>query len=424
MFGRADLLQRVVDVGVDGVHRRVLIVGVSRFARMRAAVGYRLAEDVLLELARRLSGITGETIVARLAPDAIGVCVFQPGSASRAEDMLALVHAALEQPMVLAGHRIDPAVRIGYVDAPVGVEAEDLLHQAEIALDQARENSRSIWRFSPEEYGDPTGRLTLLDELAKALDRGELQLHYQPQINAGTGEVVSVEALMRWESPTRGRVPPGHFIPAAEETGLIRDLTVWSIERAIEDAAHLERAGYQMRIGVNISSRLLCDPGFIARATEMVQDKAHGLTFEITESVAISDWRLALESLKAFSEVGVRIAIDDYGSGAATLAYIQQLPAQELKIDRLFVTHIADSHRDPLLVRSTIELGHALDLEVVAEGVQDADALALLATMGCDIAQGYYIGMPMPLADLFGYLRDETGRKLVAEASPQKMFWR
>jgi EAL domain-containing protein (putative c-di-GMP-specific phosphodiesterase class I) len=209
-------------------------------------------------------------------------------------------------------------------------------------------------------------------------------------------------------------VSPSLFIAAAEETDQIRHLTEFAIQQALEDSRSLERDGFPMRIGVNISSRLLTDRDFVEHALRLINGASERVTFEITETAVVDDWKIALENLELFSAAGVRLALDDYGSGLSSLAYVQQLPIHELKIDQCFITQLTTTHRNPLLVRSTIELGHALDLEVVAEGVEDAETLALLTVMGCDLAQGYFLGRPMPLPKLVDYLRAGTAQELMA----------
>ncbi len=427
MYSRHELLSWCKELRTtqDASHERlaVIVVGVDRFARVRGAVGYGLAEMVMAELGRRIDGFTHNQRTSRLAPDCIGVALTLPANDQGCTRTLSELHTALEEPMVLQGHKLHVSIRIGYSlwDSPE-LSTTDVLHQAEMALDQARESSRPVQLFSTEEYGDPLSRLVLLDELNAGLAGGQMQLLYQPQVRTRTGEVAGVEALIRWNHPVRGMVPPNHFIPTAEETGLIRDMTEWAIGQALRDAEIIRDAGHDITMGVNISSRLLGDATFLDRTERMIRERPGRLTFEITESSEIHDWPMAIRILRTLSDWGVRISIDDYGSGMSSLAYVQQLPAHELKIDRLFVTQLTSSHRDPLLVRSTIELGHALELEVVAEGIQDSETLALLTMMGCDLVQGYFIGVPQPVDQLIKYLDRGDARQRTANASPRSLI--
>jgi EAL domain-containing protein (putative c-di-GMP-specific phosphodiesterase class I)/GGDEF domain-containing protein len=393
----------------------VAAIGIARFSRIRAAIGYSLGEELVEALADRVQRLFPTALTVRLAPDVIGVLLPYATAANTIAAMLAALRSELEEYVEIRGHRIYANIRAGYAtttsEAAAGV---DIVNRAELALDQARENGLSLQKFSEEEYGNPADRLALLDEMRHGLDGGEVSLFYQPQVCTRTGKVASVESLMRWTSQRRGVVSPSQFIAAAEETGQIRYLTEFAIRQALEDSRNLEREGFPMRIGVNISSRLLTDRGFVEHALRLLDGASDRITFEITETAVVDDWKIALENLNLFSVAGVRLAIDDYGSGLSSLAYVQQLPIHELKIDRSFITQLTTTHRDPLLVRSTIELGHALDLEVVGEGVEDAETLALLSVMGCDLAQGYFVGRPMPLPKLVDYLRAGTAQELVA----------
>lgn len=394
--------------------RCVAVIGIDRFARIRAAIGYTLAEELVEALTDRVLSVFPTALTGRLAPDTIGIRLPAATAADTLAATLAALRCELEAYVEIQGHRIYAGIRAGYATTTDEAAAgADILHRAELALDQARENGRSLHEFSEEEYGNPTDRLALLDEMRHGLDGGEVSLFYQPQVCTRTGKVASVESLMRWTSRTRGVVSPSQFIATAEETGQIRYLTEFAIRQALEDSRNLERDGFPMRIGVNISSRLLTDRGFVEHALRLLDGASDRITFEITETTVVDDWKVALENLKLFSDAGVRLAIDDYGSGLSSLAYVQQLPIQELKIDRSFITQLTTTHRDPLLVRSTIELGHALDLEVVGEGVEDAETLALLTVMGCDLAQGYFVGRPMPLPELVDYLRTGKAQELM-----------
>ncbi len=415
MLSRQDLLSACASSPDALTPHTALVVGVDRFARLRNAIGYRRAEEFMAGLSRRLGALLPGAPVGRLAPDALGVLATSDIPVTA--DTLAALRTALERPLDVQGHAINLGVRIGYA-AQSGAEQESdiLLHHAEMALDQAREDGEPVCKFPSEAYGDPVGRLSLLDDLRDGLDRGELELHYQPQVRTRTGEIVAVEALLRWNSPKRGRVPPDAFIGIAEETGLIRQITEWVLARANSDARTLQLAGHTIGMSVNISTQLLCDPVFVPNAVRLLEGSTGRMTFEITETAAIRDWETSLKTLRQFADLGVRLAIDDYGSGMSSLAYVQQLPAHELKIDKQFITQITHAHRDPLLVRSTIELGHALEFDVVAEGVEDAATLALVTIMGCDLAQGYYLGRPMALPALLAWLSE--GRKTTVVSRP------
>jgi EAL domain-containing protein (putative c-di-GMP-specific phosphodiesterase class I) len=212
---------------------------------------------------------------------------------------------------------------------------------------------------------------------------------------------------VRWRHPTRGNIAPDIFVPMAEETGHIRALTEWVLERAIIDQKALKDAGHAIKLAVNISARLLSDTDFAKRAAALARQAAHQICFEITETAVIDNPVAALENIELFAASGVHLAIDDYGSGLSSLAYLKQLPAHELKIDKLFVQNITSSQRDALLVRSTIDLAHGLGMNVTAEGVETPAAFALLASMNCDLAQGFLISRPASLEELIALLSDD-----------------
>jgi EAL domain-containing protein (putative c-di-GMP-specific phosphodiesterase class I)/DNA-binding response OmpR family regulator len=278
--------------------------------------------------------------------------------------------------------------------------------------EQARLQRRLDVRARLEEMGlgDTEKRTLLMNELHRGMSEGQVQLFYQPKLRLRTGVVDSAEALMRWNSPSLGRVPADQFIPLAEETGDIGALTEWALARAIEDHRRLAQSGHKLRFAVNLSASLVCDHAFTDHVLGLVAAFPEAISLELTESAILDNPEQAIDNLKAFAGAGIKIAIDDYGTGLSSLSYIQRLPVHEIKIDRMFISKLTSSHRDPLLVRSTIELAHALDLEVVAEGIENSETLALLAAMGCDAAQGYFIGMPMTIDDLTVYLGDEKMR--------------
>ena len=250
----------------------------------------------------------------------------------------------------------------------------------------------------------PPAIASLADDLTEAVARNEFFLVHQPKMRARSGEVQAVETLIRWRHPTRGLIGPNDFIALAEERGEMRRITEWVIRQAIVEQASLAACGHAVTFNVNISARVLPDRDFAEWALATVSAASGPIGFEITETAMIADPEGALRNLHLFADAGIKIAIDDYGAGLSSLAYLKQLPAHELKIDRMFISGLSSSHRDPLLVRSTIDLAHALDMEVTAEGVDSPAALALLKVMGCDVIQGFLIAMPMALGDLRAFL--------------------
>lgn len=253
----------------------------------------------------------------------------------------------------------------------------------------------------------PTKWITLRT-LEQAMARGDFQLHYQPKLHLRTRAVDSVEALARWTHPHHGGVSPVDFIPRLEAGRAIRPFTEWTLARAVEDQASLAAQGHHVAMSVNVSGQVVSDPDFAQAVLRITRARRGEIVLEITETAVIRDPVNALANLELLVAAGIRIAIDDYGTGLSSLAYLRRLPAQELKIDRLFISAMTESQRDPLLVRSTIDLAHGLGMTVTAEGVEKLATLELLRVMGCDHAQGYVVDRPMTLAVLGDLLRDPT----------------
>ncbi|MBX3510729.1 MAG: EAL domain-containing protein [Hyphomonadaceae bacterium] len=381
-------------------------IGVDRFADVRGAIGYAHAGALMQRLGARLGRLAPNGPMARLSSDVLGIAfVAENEDAARRRAEALISH--LEQPLALEGLEIDVNVSIG-VAQPRGKDEGPaaMIERATIALDQARAARLKSAFFDEAAYGDPARNLSLMGEMRRALKNGDMRLVHQPKYNFRTGRIESVESLVRWRHPTRGFIAPDLFVPMAEETGHVRMLTEWVLERAVAEQKIMAQAGWPLGFSVNISGRLLDDAGFAEAALAIARGAAQTLCFEITETAVIDNPKQALENIERFAESGVRVAIDDYGSGLSSLAYLKQMPAHELKIDKMFVQNITSSERDGLLVRSTIELGHGLGMEVTAEGVETPAAFAMLASMRCDMAQGYLISRPSTAEDLIALLND------------------
>ena len=245
-----------------------------------------------------------------------------------------------------------------------------------------------------------------MSELAAARENGELKLFYQPKLDLRSGRISGFEALCRWRHPVRGSVSPDLFVVMAEETGHIDALTHWVLKRALQDQQDLRAAGFDQPIAVNFSGQVLGDRAFAERVLSEIRAAGGNITLEITETAVIANPEEALSVVELFEQSGVAVSIDDYGSGLSSLSYLKRIHAQELKIDKAFVLLIDQNPKDRLLVKSTVDLAHGLGMKVVAEGVETAEAIALLTGMGCDYAQGYHVARPMPLVDLKAFLVD------------------
>ena len=380
------------------------IVGLGRFGELRRQLGSELAGDILDEVCARLTRHVPDVRIGRVGRTQVEI-LFPAASETEAEALLERAWAELEQPLELDDQSIDIDVVIGYAQAHHGDDS--VIENAAMALARAQSGHAKIAGYSVEERRAAAARVQLMRDLHRALAGDELFLAYQPKFRCRTDGIDSVEALIRWNHPEHGLVPPDRFIGLAEETGAITELTRWVVQRAIVDQQALAARGHPLPVYVNLSGRLVADAAFTEWLLEQVRPLPRGaIGMEITETAIIEDPEHALANLQALADAGVPIAIDDYGAGLSSLAYLKQLPATELKIDRLFISGLTSEHRDPLLVRSTIDLAHALEMEVTAEGVEEATTLALLRTMGCDLIQGFFIARPMPLDQLEALLAE------------------
>lgn len=395
---------------------------VTNFETVRRILGKSGLQDTMAFIAERLSACLNDADSAAAGRDLIELNFCVDG-AEAAYQRLASLRAEIDA--VQRTLALDARLEFEFGAASAPADAPDmlrLLEVAEAALARAGgEGGQCIIDLSTA--GRSIDRLTLIAELPRAIAAGEMFLQYQPKINVRQQQVASAEALIRWQHPERGLILPGDFIAAAEESGQIGQLTLWTLRKVIADQRALAAMGHDVPLFLNISGMLLADTGFIEDACAIITAHPEAkLGFEITETAVIRDPESAIRHLQQFADHGVVLAIDDYGAGLSSLAYLKQLPAKELKIDKMFITQLTSSHRDPLIVRSTIDLAHALDMEVTAEGVETPAALALLSVMGCDLVQGYLISRPVLFAALCAYLGEQD--RLVETMSSRPVFLR
>ncbi|MDP1874295.1 bifunctional diguanylate cyclase/phosphodiesterase [Phenylobacterium sp.] len=387
----------------------VAVVGVERFAQVRSAIGYRLAGLMVQKIGERLQGAAPEGHAARVSSEALGLVL----RSRDAEAALAEAHQlleALQSPVSVEGEAIDVDLTIGLAPRLEDQTSAFAVDRANIALDQARVARVKVAAFDGLAYGDPSASLALMSRMLGAIESGHMLLHHQPKFDLRAGQVNAVESLIRWRREDGSLIRPDLFIPMAEETGHIRALTDWVINQAIEDQGVLLDQGHDLAFSVNVSGRLLGDSDFADFALAAAAKARGRLCFEITETAVIENPDLALKIIDRFAEAGIEISIDDFGSGLSSLAYLKQIRGHELKIDRALISGLADSRRDALIVRSTIDLAHGLGMKVVAEGVETEAVFALLGALGCDSAQGYLIARPMTLEALGAFLADDALR--------------
>jgi len=289
-----------------------------------------------------------------------------------------------------------------------GDDTQTLLRRADVAMYAAKAGHTGMRVYLPEDDQNTPDRLALITDLRDAIEGRELLVVFQPKVDPSTGRVTGAEALCRWHHPVHGNIPPDQFIPLAEHSGLIRPLTLHVLEQSLRRCAAWRRAGYdQLHVAVNLSPNSLHDPTLpelVSRLLGQAGLPASALILEITESTIMANPTGAKEVLDQLHALGVRLSIDDFGTGYSSLGRLRELPIHEVKIDRSFVQRIAVDHRDRAVVRSAVQLGHALDLEVVAEGVEDQETYAYLVREGCNIVQGFLISKPLPPDDFIGWL--------------------
>jgi diguanylate cyclase (GGDEF)-like protein len=388
----------------------VLILDMDHFKDVNDTLGHSEADALLQAIAQRVQEAAApEDLVARLGGDEFGVLVTDVPGPGVLRALAVKIRSLLDDPFVIAGLRLGVTPSIGIAWAPEhGSDADSLLRRADVAMYRAKVQRTGIEFYDPTSDPYSPERLVLAAQLRDGIARGELVLHYQPKLSIDTGEVVGVEALVRWRHPTRGLMPPGEFIELAERTDVIGALTMNVLRMAIGQMASWRRVGIEVPVAVNLPAQMLLDrdlPGDVASLLARNGLQAGSLVLEITEGSLIHDPHGSAQILDRLDEMGVRIAVDDFGTGYSSLAWLKRFPVREIKVDRSFVTDLATNESDAAIVRSTIELGRALGLTVVAEGVETAEVLEQLAVYGCDVAQGFLISRPVPAAQLVTWLR-------------------
>ena len=387
----------------DGPAPAVLLLDLDRFGDVDAAPGHPTGNALLQVVAGRLrAAVPCGALVARLGGDEFGVLLTGPVAADAAlvaEQLL----ACIRRPVELGDLQLEVEATIG-VSTGAAADVQEVMRRADVALASARSGRHGVALFSPAIDTFDADRLLLHGELRRACRTGELRVHYQPQVELRTGRVVAVEALLRWEHPRRGLLLPGAFIELAEHTGLIRELTDVVLRQALADSARWRAtAGLSVRTAVNLSARSLTDLDLPSRIAVLLAETgaaASDLELELTETAAMDDPVRAGEVLGQLRALGVGLAVDDFGTGHASLAYLARLPVQTLKIDRSFVLRMHEETGSRTIVRGIIDLARGLGLHVVAEGVETVEAWRELASHGCDDAQGFWMSRAVPAGDL------------------------
>ncbi|MCC7370523.1 MAG: EAL domain-containing protein [Chloroflexi bacterium] len=389
----------------------VLFLDLDDFKTVNDSLGHAAGDHLLVTLAGRLQTVvrTADTI-ARLGGDEFAILLEQPTSMAEAEEIAERIQSALRVPIPVEGHELLMNASIGIAAGRPGDGANELLRNADVAMYMVKTRGKAGWAsFRPDMHEAAVQRLALKADLQRAVDQDEFDVFYQPTVAIATGQIIGAEALIRWRHPVRGTVSPAEFIPLAEETGLIVPIGLKVLATACQQARTWQQElpfGSRFKVNVNLSARQLHDPRLIEQVQAMLQETGiapDSLVLEITESMLMQDIESAISRLQAIKRLGVRLAIDDFGTGYSSLAYLRRFPIDVLKIDRAFVKDLARGVTDVALTSAIVELGRALDLELVAEGIETADQRLHLMRMGCELGQGYLWSKPVP-ADEFNQL--------------------
>jgi len=397
----------------DGSTTAVLLFDLDRFKEINDTLGHKYGDRVLCEIGPRIrAGLRDGDTLARLGGDEFCVLLPRVEGLGSALQVATRIVSLLEEPFDIDGMNLAVEASCGIAVAPDDGDSADLLLQrSDVAMYVAKGSHASIVVYDDELNVNTPARLALLGELRTAIAQDQLVLHYQPKAELTTGRVQGVEALIRWQHPTLGLVPPDLFVPLAEHTGLIKPLTTWVLDTALAQLRRWQEdtrvAGMELSMAINLSTRSLLDDGFpaeVAAALARWDVPARLVELEITESAIMADPGRAYRLLTELAGLGVKLAIDDFGTGYSSLAYLKNLPVDQLKIDRSFVLHMHEDPNDAIIVRSVIDLGHNLGLQTVAEGIEDVATWDQLASLGCDSAQGYYLARPMPADELGAWI--------------------
>lgn len=401
-----------------GMHRplALLMVGIDQFQEVNETLGYEQGDTVLCEIAARLAQIKGNcTNIARMGESEFAI-LLPDGDAASASRTAQRILTALLEPVEVGDVSLDAGCSIGIAVFPGhGTEPEALIRRANVAMHQARQQGHGVALYTGGRDQECARRLALIGDLHRAIEMNELQLYCQPKVRLTSGEACGAEALVRWNHPRLGLIQPSEFIALAERAGLISPLTDWVMRAAFRQGYMWRDAGVHVPLAVNVSARDLRDPRLVERVRHLMVTwggEPDAVQFELTESALMHDPQGCLESMRRLKDLDIKLFIDDFGTGYSSLAYLQKFPVDAIKIDQSFVHDMLVDTDSAVIVRSTIDLAHDLDLEVVAEGVEDRQRWDRLAEEGCDIAQGYFVSEPFPADTYLAWRADAAVAKV------------
>jgi len=406
----ADRLQQTALIARREKHLFGLFaMDLDRFKEINDTLGHHIGDRVLQHVAACTRSCLRESdTVARMGGDEFTVLLATVNSMEGAVVVAKKILKAIGEPFKIAERNLEIGASIGVVIFPQHSDDPDvLLRQADAAMYNAKQ-AQSGYRVYSDDLGHGADeRMALQSELRQAIEKNELVLHFQPKIDFNAAQVSGVEALVRWQHPVHGLMAPDKFIPLAEQTGLIKPLTKWVLKTALRQYEEWYRTGISLSMSINVSAISIQDPEFPGQMAKMLEEfdvPISQIELEVTETAVMSEPVRAVECIRQLSALGFQIAIDDFGTGYSSMAYLKELLVAKIKIDRSFVKDMASNHNDAVIVRSTVELGHNLGLKVVAEGVEDQAAWDKLKELGCDSAQGYFMGRPLPSVDFLTWL--------------------
>lgn len=380
------------------------LIDINGLSDINDSLGHEYGDSLLVHVSERLQEVLRTSDkVGRFGGDKFSI-IFAHSKNTAVEELCNRLLATFDRAFHVEGHDLYLGATLGIAGYPEHAEdSQALIQKAEIALHNAKNSSKDFYIYDSNLDQDNTKRLNLANDLRQAIRNGQLELHYQPQLDLRTGKIVSVEALARWNHPKHGSIPPDTFILIAERTGQIKQFTEWVLATAIKQCAEWRKSFHSLSLAINLSARNLHDETLVKQISRLIRHWKiipEQICLEITETAMMADPEHARSILEEMDRLGLRISIDDFGTGYSSLSYLKKLPVDEIKIDRSFVMNMGNSENDTSIIRATVGLAHDLGLSVVAEGVEDQKSQDQLQEMGCEIAQGYHICRPGPAGQI------------------------
>jgi diguanylate cyclase (GGDEF)-like protein len=391
----------------------ILLIEIENFKDIYDTLGRNSSDLILKQIAKRLQGVSRDRdSLAKIDGNVFGMLLADNAGFTQSEQLARAIQNAMEPPYAVERLRIAVHANIGIVHFPIhGDEVDTLVQRAGVAIHRAQDSNQGYAAYDACFDGNSAQRLTLTSDLKQAIERGGLQLAYQAKVSIRTGKLYGAEALLRWNHPKYGNISPEEFVPMAERSRMMKELSIWVLKQAFQDCALWHKQGLDLKISVNLSAKDLQDPelpDYIAGIAAAKEIQPNWIMLEITESTVMHDPESALGIIERLHGMGYEFSIDDFGTGYSSLSYLKRMPLTELKIDKSFVMDILHNENDAVIVRAIINLAHTLGLQVTAEGVESAQILAVLKEYGCDIAQGYYLNKPLSVAQFNQWLQTES----------------